>query len=525
MQLKRRALMAGAAATTLARPAISAGVSELIFVPQSNLTSLDPVWTQAVVTHNFGTVVYETLYARDINYLPQPLMVEGHVIEDDGKRWTMKLREGLLFHDGTPVRAQDCVASLRRWLKRDQAITAFAPRVASFEAKDDRTIVWRLHKPFPLLPAYLAKWGPQPVIVPERLAATDPGKQITEIVGCGPFRFVADEYLSGSRAVFQKFDKYVPRQEPASNFAGGHRVKLDRVEWRIIPDPATAANALAAGEVDWVELPQPDLIPMLKAQSGVKTGLLNPFGTVGHIRPNHAQGPTANAGVRRAMYAALDQKDAMIAVMGEDPDLWRVPMGYFVPGSRSANDAGMEFVTRKHSVDEVKAMLDKAGYGGERIVLMHPTDQLAYHAICSVAVEAFRKVGLNIDDQMVDWGTVLQRRNSRAPMDKGGWSLYPGGASGGDCVDPLMHAIARSNGDQGLAGWPDDPKLEAAYEAWIDAPTDADRRRLDRDFQAAAFQSVPTMILGQYLPQAGWRSNLKGMLKGAAAVFWDVEKA
>src|SRR5580698_9539370 len=257
--MKRRTFMAGAAATALGRPAlawpaVAVGAKPLLFVPQSNLTSLDPVWTAATVTPNFALMVYETLYARDITYTPQPLMVEGHVIDDDGKRWTMRLRDGLLFHDGTPVLARDCVASLQRWLKRDQAATIFAPRVAALEATDDRTLVWRLNRPFPLLAHFLSKVQPQPVMIPARIAAaTDPFKQVSEIVGCGPFRFLPDEYVSGHSASFARFDKYTPRQDPASYTAGGHRVLLDRVEWRVIPDQATAASALAAGEADWLE--------------------------------------------------------------------------------------------------------------------------------------------------------------------------------------------------------------------------------------------------------------------------------
>jgi len=158
-------------------------------------------------------------------------------------------------------------------------------------------------------------------------------------------------------------------------------------------------------------------------------------------------------------------------------------------------------------------------------VFLHPTDQLAYNALSTVAVDSFRKVGLNIDDQLVDWGTILQRRNSKAPLDKGGWSMFPGGAPGGDLVDPLIEGIVRSNGAQAWVGWPDDPHLEAVYEAWIDATADTERRALEREYQAAAFNSVPTIPLGQYLPQAAWRSNVTGLLQGSAPVFWGVEKA
>lgn len=516
---------AAAAALPLTRPAISANTKTLIFVPQANLTSLDPVWTTATVTRNFSLMVYETLYGRDQSFKPQPQMVHGHTIDDDGKRWTMKLRDGLVFHDGTPVLARDCVASLQRWLKRDAVSETINARVDAIEAPDDKTLVWRLKKPFPLLAHFLSKVQPQPVIVPERLAATDPFKQLTEIVGCGPFRFLPDEFVSGSHAAFSRFDKYVPRQEPASYTAGGHKVLLDRVEWRIIPDPATAANAMSAGEVDWLELPSPDLIPMLKHASGVTTGLLDIYGTVAILRPNSLIAPTNKVGVRKAMMAAVDPREAMIAAMGEDESGWHAPMGYFLPGVPAANDAGMEFRRKRWTIDEVKAMLDMAGYGGERIALLHPTDQLIYNAFITVVADAFRKAGLNIDEQMVDWGSVVQRRTSKEPVDKGGWSIFPAGAPGPEFVDPMLANTLRSNGAKAWFGWPDDPKLEAAYEAWIDAPNDAERHKQEVAFQAAAFDYVPTIPLGQYLPQAAWRSNVTGLLKGSAPVFWNVDKA
>jgi peptide/nickel transport system substrate-binding protein len=523
--MKRRAFIAGAAAASLARPAIAAGTRSLIFVPQANLTSLDPVWTTATVTRNFALMVYDMLYGRDQSFAPQPQMVAGHVIEDDGKRWTMRLRDGLTWHDGTPVLARDCQASLARWMRRDPTGPTIAARVDAIETPDDRTLVWRLKKPFPLLPFFLSKTQPQPIMMPEQLAQTDPFKQVTEIVGSGPYRFLPDEYVSGSGAGFARFDRYVPRQEPPSYTAGGHVAKVEHVEWRVIPDPATAANALAAGEVDWVELPQPDLIPMLKQQAGVTTGPLDLYGTVGILRPNHIQPPTDNAAFRRVLLAAMNQEEEMTAAMGEDRSTWRAPIGFFVPGSKAANDAGMAAVRQRHSLDELKRMLAASGYAGETLVLMHPTDQLIYHALTTVAADTLRQIGVKLDEQMTDWGTIVQRRTSKAPLDKGGWSMFPAGAPGPEFVDPLLANTLRSNGDKAWFGWPNDPVLEAAYAAWIDAPDDAERHRQEIAFQAAAFQSVPVIPLGQYLPHAAWRSNVTGLVKGSAPVFWGVEKA
>jgi peptide/nickel transport system substrate-binding protein len=254
--MKRRSFLAGSAAlaagTARAQPAPAVGgrASTIIHVPQANLTSLDPVWTTAVVTRNHAHLIWETLYGRDESLDPKPQMLEGHVVEDGGLRWTMTLREGLNWHDGERVLARDCVASVKRWMKRDPIGQTIAERMDELVATGDRTLVFRLKKPFSSLPYALARTQPSPVMMPERLANTDPFKQVAEIVGSGPFRWVAGEYVAGNRAVYAKNEKYNPRAEPASFCAGGYRVMVDRVEWRIIPDAATAANALVNGEVD-----------------------------------------------------------------------------------------------------------------------------------------------------------------------------------------------------------------------------------------------------------------------------------
>ena len=512
--------------TTLAAPAVAQKAKTLVFVPQANLTSLDPVWTTATVTRNFALMVYETLYGRDETFSPRPQMVQGHVIDADELRWTMTLRDGLAWHDGTPVLARDCLASLARWMKRDPVAPIIEARVDAIEAPDDKTLVWRLKKPFPLLAHFLSKVQPTPIMMPERIVSTaDPFKQITDIVGSGPFRFLKDEYVSGSFASYVRNDRYVPRQEPVSYLAGGRKVHLDRVEWKIIPDPATAANALTSGEVDWLELPQPDLIPLLKRNAGVTTGLLDLFGVLAILRPNHVVGPTANPALRRAMLAAINQKECMIAAMGEDPSTWRAPIGFFVPGSPAASDAGMEAVRVPKSNAELRKMVVESGYKGERIVVMHPTDQVVYNAFITVAVDALQKIGLNLDVQTVDWGTIVQRRNSKAELDKGGWSMFPAGAPAPEYSDPLLANLLRTNGPKAWIGWPEDPRIEAAYAAWIDATSDAERRKLEADLQRAAFETVPHIPCGQYLPHAAWRKNVTGLVRGSAPVFWGADKA
>ena len=523
--MKRRSFMAASAAAALARPAIAQGAKPLIFVPQGNLVTMDPVWTTATVTRNAANMVFETLWGRDASLVPKPQMIEGAEVDDNGKRWTIKLREGLVFHDGEKVRAQDCVASLKRWMKRDGAGQTIELRMDALEVKDDRTLVFRLKKPFAGLPAALSKTQPTPAIMPERIANTDPFKQITEVIGSGAFKYEPNDYVSGHRAVFSRFDKYTPRSEPTSYNSGGLKAQIDRVEWRIIPDAATAADALVSGEIDWLETPLPDLLGMLRKAPGVTVGVLDQTGYYGVLRPNWEHGPTANVGVRRAMLAAIDQVDMMTATMGEDKSLYHAPVGMFIPGSVGANEAGMDLVRKRKSVAEIKAMLKDAGYNGERIVLFHPTDQVFYNPMISVAAAAFRAVGLNIDEQSVDWGTVVQRRTSHEPLDKGGWSMFPAGFPAGEHTDPLLATGIRGNGKKAWFGWPDDAKLEELREAWIDTTDAAVQRKLVEELQARALDLVTIIPVGQYLPPAAWGKKISTPLQGLCPVFWGVSKA
>jgi peptide/nickel transport system substrate-binding protein len=301
--LDRRTLFWGIAAVggaVLASPAIAqtARTATLRFVPQANLTALDPIWTSAIVTQMHGYHVYDTLYAVDGQLRPQPQMAEGYTVSDDSRVWRIRLREGLRFHDGEPVRAQDCAASLARWSKRDPFGQLLAPSVEAWRAADDRTLEIRLTRPFPLLLDALAKPDANVAfIMPERLAKTDANAQVSEVVGSGPYRFLKDEFVSGSRGsrvVYAKFDGYVPRQEPANWASGGKVAHFPRIEWHILPDPATAAAALQSGEVDWVEQPLSDLIPTLTRSRNVTLEVLNPAGFMSLMRLNHLQAPFNN---------------------------------------------------------------------------------------------------------------------------------------------------------------------------------------------------------------------------------------
>jgi peptide/nickel transport system substrate-binding protein len=524
----RRSVLRGTAAASLAglaRPALASGAKTLSIVPQATLNSVDPIWSTSQISRNLGFMVFEPLYGRDANLVPRPLMVEADQIEDSGLRWTMRLRPGLLFHDGETVRAQDCVASLRRWMQRDTAGMMLAARVDALEASDDRTIVWRLSKPFPHLRALLSKVVQPALMMPERLAQTDPYKQITEVIGSGPFRWLADEHVLASHSAFARFDRYAPRDEAPSYMAGGHRVLLDRVEWKMIPDAGTAANALMTGEIDWIEIPLPDLLAMLRKAPGVKTGGLDKFGQIMMVRPNHLIAPTNLAAVRQVMLAAISQAEVVSSVMGADPANGISGVGFLATGNPEIDDAGIEVVRQRHTRDQLKAMLEKSGYAGEKLVLLHATDHIFFNPMGAVIANMLTEAGMAVDDQAMDWPTVQTRRVSKEPLDKGGWSMFPSLVAVTEYRDLLLTSFMRGNGRDGWFGWSSDPRLDEIYDLWLAASDPAEQVRLEREYELEGLRTLPFIPLGRFRQTAAWRDNLTGLLEGPSVVFWNVTKS
>ena len=524
----RRDLLTGAAsaaALALSRPAIAQPARLLRFVPQADLTVVDPVVTTAYVTRHHALMVWDQLYGLDSELRPQPQMVEGHTVEEDGRRWTFRLREGLVFHDGEPVRGRDCIASIRRWAARDGLGQMLMARTAEMTAPDDRTFVIRLTRPFGPMLETLAKIGPSALFVmPERLAATEPQKQITEIIGSGPFRFVPGERVVGSRVVYERNPAYRPRKGGETSWAAGPKlVHFDRVEWHIMPDPATAAAALQAGEVEWWENPPNDLLPLLRRSRDIrlKRGKLGIIGT-GIFNCLHP--PFDKPAVRRAVLHAMSQADFMTAVAGTDPEVTRTGVGVFTPGTPLANDAGLEAVTAPRDLERARRELREAGYKGERVVLLSPTDQSALAALGEVGNDLLRKLGMNVDFQVSDWGTLVQRRASKEPPEKGGWSMFHTTWNGLDGINPGVMQFLRANGQQAWFGWPDIPRLEELRLSWFDAPDLATQRRIAADIQREVFESVPYLPTGQYFSSTAYRRTITEPISEVFA-FWGVRPA
>ncbi len=523
----RRSFMAGSAAA-LAAPSLAQaqGSRVLRFIPQADLTALDPMWTTAYVTRNHAFLIYDTLFGQNGQYQPSPQMLDGFTTESDGKTWTLTLRPGLKFHDGEPVRARDCVASLQRWGKRDAFGGALMSRTDELSAKDDRTIVFRLNKPFALLPAALAKTpGFLPVIMPERIAKTDPFTQVTEMIGSGPYRFKADERVPGAKVVYERFADYKPREGGATDWTSGPKiVNFDRVEWTTIPDPTTAAQAIITGEQDWWDYASVDLMGLLEKSRGVKVVVQEPSGQISILRMNHLQPPFNNPAIRRALIGAVSQEDVVTAIAGTDKKMWKTGVGFFCPDTPMASQVGMEALNSPRDMNKVKAEMKAAGYNNEKVVIMSATDFPVLKAMADVTADMLARAGMNVDYVATDWGSVIARRAKKDPPTQGGWNIFCTAWAGTDHLNPAGHLSIRANGDAAWPGWPTDPKLEALRDAWFEAPDVPAQAKICADMQRQAFESVPYIPMGQYVQPTAYRSNLEGVLQGFA-LFWNVKKA
>ena len=529
-RITRRSFAAGVggaaalAGVGLRTRAHAADTKTLRFIAQSDLRVLDPIWTTAYITRNHGYMVFDTLFALDDKFQPHPQMVGDYHVSDDKLLYTFTLRDGLKFHDGQPVRGIDCTASLHRWMARDAFGQTLAAEIAEMKGGDDKTFSIRLKQAFPLLISAISKVSSLvPFVMPERLAKTDPFKQITEMTGSGPFKFVASEFQPGNKVVYVKNNDYVPRGEPPNWASGGKIVKVDRVEWLVVPDHATAAAALSNGEVDWWENPPLDLVPTFAGQDVIVADA-DPLGSPQTLRFNHLWPPFDNVKMRQAVLAVANQADFMTTIAG-DPKNWRLAPTFFTAGTPMASNAGSEALTGKRDFDKAKKLIAEAGYKGEKIVVLDATDQVGPHSQALVAADLMKKLELNVEIAAMDWGQLVTRRASMNPPQEGGWNVFGTGWIGADMLDPTLNQPLRCNGKKGWFGWPSDDKIEALRAEWVKASDLEDRQAIAEKIQQRAFETVPYIPTGQYTPKTAYRGNIKGRIAGPVIVMWNVEKA
>ena len=492
-------------------------------VPHANLTVLDPIFSTAFVTRNHGYMVYDTLFGTDAQGRIQPQMVDRWTVSQDRLTWTFTLRDGLEFHDGQPVTSTDVVESLKRWSTRDSFGQVMARSVDRYETPNPKTFVIRLKQPFGVMLEALGKPSSNvPFIMPARIAATPGTEQIKETIGSGPFKFVASEFKPGERAVYVRNERYKPRSEAPSGLAGGKVAKVDRVEWVIIRDPQTQFNALVAGEVDIVEQPTFEQYASLRARPDIKLVDAQPAGLQFIFRFNHLHPPFDNVKIRQAAMVALGQEQHLRAQVGA-PGMFRFCKSMFPCGTPYASD-NTSFYTGTANPQKAAQMLKEAGYKGEPVVLMRPTDLASISKLPFVAKQQLEAAGFKVDLQQMDWASLVARRAKKDAPSAGGWNAFMTTWTAGDIQNPLTMAMMNATGDKGWFGWQDDPMMEELKAKFARADSEAEKKKLAEQLQLRAIETASHVHLGQYNNPAALRQNVNGLVPAGAQVYWNITK-
>jgi peptide/nickel transport system substrate-binding protein len=524
MDVRRCLLFAAALAVSIpfSAPAQDSG-RVLRVAPHSNLTILDPIWTTAYISRFHGYMIYDTLFGMDAKGQIAPQMMDRYEVSKDKKTWTFTLRDGLEFHDNKPVTSDDVIASLQRWGKRDSMGEKLLSFVEGWEAVNAKTFRIKFKEPYGLVLESLGKPSSNvPFIMPRRVADTPADKQIDDYTGSGPFIFKKEEWKPGEKVVYVRNAKYKPRPEPASGTAGGKTPKVDRVEWVIIKDPQTQANALAAGEIDIIEAPAHELYPSLKANPDIQIVEPNPLGFGAILRFNHLQPPFDNPKVRQAAMAALNQPAFLRTQVGI-PELYRTCFSIYPCNTAFSTQKGMDFIA-KPDMKRAQQLLKDSGYDGTPVVVMQPTDLAVIAKLPVVATQLLRQAGFKVDMQSMDWQTLVSRRAKKDPPAEGGWNIFLTVWAAVDGMNPVGMNAVNAGCDKAWFGWPCDQELERLRDAFARAGNESERKALAEQAQVRAMEIGTHVPVGEYQVPVAARKSIKGIVTGYFLVLWNVEK-
>jgi len=524
-RLSRRQVIGGAAVTAAAMalnvPSVHAQKrgQTVRFAAHADLKILDPVWTTAYITRNHGYLVYDTLFGTDENLRIKPQMVDHFTVSPDGLKYTFALRDGLRWHDGPAVRSEDCVESLKRWGRKDRFGGLLLAQTNKIMPVDAKTFTLEVGEKFPVLDALGSAARPA-FMMPARIAATSPDEQIKEIVGSGPFMFIQHDWDPGNQAVYLRNPGYVSRHEAPSGSTGGKKAYLDKVIWRYAPNPDSAAEALAAGEIDWWEQPPLSFIPKITQNPALRTFIPDPLGTQGWLRPNHLHPPFNNKKARQALLYMMDQITYLSLAIGP-PEYYHPCYSVFACKGPYATRAGAEPLIKPDAAN-ARQLVKESGYDGRPVVVVQIIDLTFLNYAAIVTHRRLESIGFNVELKPMDWSTNLVVRNRKEPPDKGGWNLIHTWWTGADVISPAVHFGLSPGGPAAWYGWHDVPHLEKLIATWLRATDQPKRKQIADDIQKLALDEVLYVPWGEWDTPTAFRRSVQGILKFTAPLFWNV---
>ncbi|MGH6861031.1 MAG: ABC transporter substrate-binding protein [Phyllobacterium sp.] len=524
MNMNRREAMLFASSAFLfaaTRPGMAAAQGALRFAPHAALRVLEPVTTNAYVTRNHAFLVYDTLFSMDSSYVPKPQMVDKWEAAEDGLSWTFHLRDGLAFHDGAPVTAEDVIASIRRWWQKDVIGLRLKAVAKDLSAADERSVRVVLSEPFGIILEAFARPTSIPLfIMPKRIADLPPETVLEEVVGSGPFRFVQEEFRPGVSWAYVKNEKYVPRSEPADGLAGGKVANVERIEAIWFPSPDTAISALQNGELDIIETVSPDRKASFDGSDMVVMTRSSP--TVSTIRFNWAQPPFNDVRLRKAVQAIVTQRDYLDMVVG-DPEAYRICGALFGCGTPLETEAGFTD-NGTPALERAKQLVEQSDYDGENVVIITPGDIASFSALAPMTQQLLTSIGITCEVQTMEWSAFLSRRAVSGPVADGGWNVAHAVFDGIDLISPLGNMNFDARGTAGYTGFIEDPETEALKTRYQREADPAKQKEIAEEMQKRAYDQVFYIPLGTYNQYVALRPEIKDYVNSPVVILWGVGK-
>jgi peptide/nickel transport system substrate-binding protein len=468
--------------------------------------TLDQHATTAVITREIGINMFEGLYALDAKYQPVPLLAEGQDVADGGKRYTIRLRKDVKFHNGKPLTSADVVASLTRWGATASTGKAIFKNVEGVEAKGPNAVEIRLKEPSGTLLTVLAQVDSAAAIYPKEIIDATAAGPLKEFVGTGPFKFV--EHKPDRHIKLARFDGYVPRAEAASGLAGKRAALVDELLFMPVPDYATRQAGMVTGEYDYIQQVKPDQYERIKASPGVEPVVVKPYGWATVVF-NLKQGVMTDKRLRQAVQAAVDVEPALLAGLGHK-DFYRVDPGLFFRELPWHSKAGGELYN-VHDKEKARRLLKEAGYAGQPIRWIVTTEYEHHYKPAVVIKSQLEEVGFKVDLQVSDWATVVQRRNKPEV-----WDAFS---------TAFVFVPEPSTSAQVLCDWPGwwcNPEKDALLQQM--------QRELDPKKKLALWEKVQTIFyadaarlkIGDYFRLDARRKDVQGYEPGPYMHFWNV---
>ncbi|MET4022076.1 ABC transporter substrate-binding protein [Bradyrhizobium sp. S3.2.12] len=490
------------------------------------LSAYDPVFSTSDITQDHGFAIYDQLFGIDSKLRPQPQMINRWEVSQDRMTYTFELRDGLGWHDGTAVTSADCIASIRRWAQVAAGGILIMARTKDMVRKDDKIFSIILKERAPLIDLFASPAGYPLFIMREKDASRPATEQVTANIGSGPFRFNEALARPGSSFTYDRSKDYVPRNEPADLFAGGKIVKVERVVWATVPDQQTAISALQAGEVDLVRRPSIDLLPVLEADLNVELQTLNKTGYDWYLRLNHLQKPFNNVKARQALLQLIDQEAFMRAAVG-DPRYFGTVTSIFGSGTLYSNEGNTSWYRKGGNPEKAKQLFQEAGYAGEKVVVLQPTNLREYSNIAQLLAQSLQRIGINAELAPSDYAGVVKRRANKGPVGDGGWSVFIVFQSDFNFGDPLATPDLSAAGDKAWVGWPHNEEYEALRAKWAEVETVQQRQELARQMQKIWWDFVGFVFLGRSTQPVARRKSLTGLVQAPMNYLpmWSMQKS